>query len=428
MTDYVIGSDNIDGSESEYISTIASKLEEAGNSCETLSVGPGNVQSNGQKDTASGKTAVFIVGGSDGGTYQDMVQGISQGYYNYDLCWFAFTSWIGNEWITEDGLKNKALVRAHDDNFSTDTSGFVGKTAVQYFSEHSEQIKMAYGDDAEALAEMILNGGTSDDEGSSTASTIKDALKELLSYWDGEVECYVRGDTCYVHKIAVPRESCDLELIQGVNIITDSISITDYNPDTTNVLIVHSDIMDDIEYREDKLIWRFGEKPEEMNATKWITVTEEVTDTDTDTDTESSSDTDTDSSSDTDTESEEEETTTETTVQQVACETPEEVYEFADKEWAKIKRENGHTIECKVTGGPQWKAGNWVKLTLPLFDESGYMYIKSASQSIGDAWETSLSLVDYPPGFGEYTPPDTESDDTDTESEDTETESTETTE
>lgn len=440
MTTYVVGCDNINGSEQDYIDRVSAVLEEAGNTIEKRPVGPGYVQGYGKTSASSGKTAVFIVGGSDGGTYQDFVYGIGkQGYYHYDLCWFAFASWTASTWITEDGLKNTPLVRAHDDNFSTDTSGFVGKTAAQYFSENSQYIKMAYGDTPEEVAKMILNGGgeTDDDEGGSSASTIKDALKELLSFWDAEVECYVRGDTVYVHKIPAPSDSCGLELKQGVNIALDSVSVTDYNPNTINVLTVHSEVMEDIVYRNDKLIWRFGEKTAEMDAVKYVTVTEteevEVesssdsdTDSSTDTDTDTDSSTDTESDSDTSTEEDtatETETKTTTKTEEVPCETPEEVKAFAEREWAKIKRDNGHSIECKVLGAPQWKVGSWVKVEIPLFEEDDYMYIKTVSQSQSDSWESSLTLVDYPPGFGEYNA-DTSSDEEEEEEETTDEETT----
>ena len=129
----------------------------------------------------------------------------------------------------------------------------------------------------------------------------------------------------------------------------DSVSITDYNPDTVNVLTVHSTVMEDIVYRNDDLIWRFGEKSMEMDAVKYVTVTEETpsnTDTSTtDTDTETDTSTD-DTTTETDTTTTETETTTK--VEEVPCETPEEVQAFADREWAKIKRNNGHTIELKT--------------------------------------------------------------------------------
>ena len=435
MTTYVVGSDNIDGKEQSYIDTISQILGEAGNTCEKRPVGPGNVQSYGLTSSSSGKTAVFIVGGSDGGTYQDLVQGISRGYYHYDLCWFAFASWAGSDWISEDGLKNKALVRAHDDNFSTDTSGFVGKTAVQYFSENSQYIKMAYGDTPEALAKMILDGGgDSDDDEGSSASTIKEALKELLSYWDGDVECRVEGDTCYVRKIPTPNEEDALELRLGENILVDAITIHDYYPDTTNFLTVNWANGDPIVFRNEKLISRFGEKSEEVEATKKVTVTtteevesdtsdtttEDLTDTTTDSSTDTTTDTSTDTTEDTTTE-----TKTTTKTEEVPVETYDEALDFAENYWHKILRDDGHSLECKIIGTPAWKQGVWVKVYLPIYDIDDFMYISKINHSSaeGDVWTSSLTLVDYPPGFGEYkeeNSDDEESTDDTTEEETTE--------
>ena len=431
MTNYVVGCDNIDGKEQSYIDTISQILEEAGNTIEKRPVGPGYVQGYGKTSASSGKTAVFIVGGSDGGTYQDFVYGIgTQGYYHYDLCWFAFTSWIGNSWITEDGLKNTPLVRAHDDNFSTDVSGFVGKTAVQYFSENSQYIKMAYGDTPEEVAKMILNGGEdSDDEGSS-ASTIKEALKELLSYWDGDVECRVEGDTCYVRKIPTPNEEEALQLRLGENILVDAITIHDYYPDTTNFLTVTWANGDPIVFRNEKLISRFGEKSEEVEATKKVTVTttEEVPVDSTDTTTEDLTDTSTDTSEDTSTDASTEDTTTETETktttktEEVPVETYEEALEFAENYWHKILRDDGHSLECKIIGTPAWKQGMWVKVYLPIYDLDDFMYISKINHSSaeGDVWTSSLTLVDYPPGFGEYKEESTDDEETDEETTDEE--------
>lgn len=201
----------------------------------------------------------------------------------------------------------------------------------------------------------------------------------------------------------------------------DSVSITDYNPDTVNVLTVHSTVMEDIVYRNDDLIWRFGEKSMEMDAVKYVTVTEETpsnTDTST-TDTETDTSTD-DTTTETDTTTTETETTTK--VEEVPCETPEEVQAFADREWAKIKRNNGHTIELKTQSAPQWQTGEWVKVEIPLFDVDDYLYIKSVSQSLSDSTECNLSLTDYPPGFGEYNPDTTDDEEENTEEEEETTE------
>ena len=451
MTTYVVGCDNIDGNEQNYIDRVSTVLEEAGHTVEKRPVGPGYVQNYGKTSASSGKTAVFIVGGSDGGTYQDFVYGIGkQGYYHYDLCWFAFASWTANSWITEEGLKNTPLVRAHDDNFSTSTTGFVGKTAAQYFSENSQYIKMAYGDTPEEVAKMILNGGEdSDNDDGGSASTIKEAIKEVLSYWDAEAQCVVEGDTMYIHRIYDPEEPIIIQKADGStyeeyppilqtkdNIYQDTISITDYNPDTVNVLTVHSEVMEDIVYRNEKLIERFGEKPLELDAVKLVTVTtteevpvEDTTTTDDTTTTETTTDTistDTTTTDDTTTT----ETTTETTTktEEVPCETPEEVESFARREWAKIKRDDGHTIELTTHGWPKWKVGKWVHLYIPEFDEYDPMYITKVSQSDDGESKCQLTLAEYPPGFGELKEETTADEDTEEENTDETTDETTTTE
>ena len=422
MTTYVVGCDDINGSEQEYIDRVSAVLEDAGHTVEKRPVGPGFVQGYGRTSASSGKTAVFIVGGSDGGTYQDFVYGIGkQGYYHYDLCWFAFASWTANSWITEEGLKNTPLVRAHDDNFSTSTTGFVGKTAAQYFSENSQYIKMAYGDSPEELAEMILNGGEESNDDGGSASTIKEAIKEVLAYWDGDAQCVVEGDIMYIHRIYDPDEPIILNKADGTttedyppilqtndNIYQDTISITDYNPDTINILTVHSEVMADIVYRNEKLISRFGEKPAERDAVKLVEVTktEEVSSDDTTTDLTDAStvDTTTTTTDDTTTEDTTEETTTTkttTSIEEVPCETPEEVEAFARREWNKIKREDGHTIELTTHGWPGWKVGRWVHLNIPEFDEYDPMYITKVSQSDDGESKCQLTLADYPPSFGE---------------------------
>ena len=76
---------------------------------------------------------------------------------------------------------------------------------------------------------------------------------------------------------------------------------------------------------------------------------------------------------------------------------------FANIEWAKIKRDDGHTLELKTVGSDTIREGQWCRVYLPSFNLDQYMYITRVSQSDGDSgWECSLSLTDYPPSFGEY--------------------------
>lgn len=403
MSSYVISSDNIDGKEQSYIQACIKKLEAKGHTCENAGVGPNTIQSKGLSSSSTGKIGVFIVGGSDAGMYVDFVTGLKNGYYHYKYMWVVFASNTAttDKWITCSGLANTPLVRAWDDNYSGSNIAAVGKTAKQYFTENKQYINYVCGEkgcDFDSIASKLANGG-SDEEESSSATSIKEALKEVLSPLDGEVECKVINDKVYVNKIPEPEASYTLELLEGINIIHDSISITDYNPDTINKLIVHWNNGADIVYADDMLIDRFGEKVTELDAVKIITVTEVEDDS-----------VDSDSGSD--------ESKTSTSTKEVPVETYDEALNFAKTEWAKIRRKNGHTIECRVSSSPEWRQGEWVRVVIPSFDENGFMYVTNVSQSTSPTGsQCSLTLADYPPSLGE--PKETQEDSEENEEDET---------
>ena len=94
-------------------------------------------------------------------------------------------------------------------------------------------------------------------------------------------------------------------------------------------------------------------------------------------------------------------TTLKSKVTEVPIDNYEEAMDFAKREWNKIKRENGHTLECEVQGSCNWEVGEWCKVYLPSFDIDDYMYVIRVSQSSeGGEWSSNLSLMDYPPGWG----------------------------
>ena len=433
---YYVCCDDINGSEQSYINDVMAALKAKGKEVADGGIGPNKEALRNSK--GSGDTIVFIVGGGAAGcTLASFVKSV-EGTSDHSFAIFGYAGWTSNSHVKEAAARTEKLVKEHDCNFyqSWMPSYYEGHTIYTFCEKYSEYVGVCVSDEsATDLGEKIANGtcgsgGDDDDDEGSSATTIKDALKELLSYWDAEVECYVRGDTVFVNKIPAPDEVCDLTLRQGVNIVSDSIQITDYKPDTVNVLTVHSEVMEDIVYRNEKLIKRFGEKPLELDAVKKVTTTEVVetsstdtstdtTDTTTDTSTDTSTDTTDTSTDDTSTDDATSESTaeTKTVTEEVPCETPEEVYAFANREWAKIKRNDGHTIECTVLGSETWKVGQWVYVNIPLFDEDDYMYITKVSQSDSDGWSCTLTLADYPPGFGEYT--EDSSDDSEEEEEET---------
>ena len=71
-------------------------------------------------------------------------------------------------------------------------------------------------------------------------------------------------------------------------------------------------------------------------------------------------------------------------------------------EWNKCKREDCHEIELSTSGGDEWQQGRWVRVYIPSFNIDGYYYISRVSENTSSSqWKASLTLVDYPPGFGE---------------------------
>lgn len=384
---YYVCADNIDGKENTYINALCDAVKKKGHEAINGGVGPNTVQSHGLSSGASGQIGVFIVGGSDAGMYVDFRDGLKRGYYKYKMMWVVFASNTAttDKWITCNGLANTPLVRAWDDNYSGSSIESVGQTAKAYFDANSQYIKYACGKLGCTFDDVINNflagGGMGSDEGGdSGASTIKEAIKEVMSAWDGEVEAYVRDFKMYIHKIKLPEQDCNLVLSEGLNIESKSINIKDYCPNNTNKLIVHWN-GDDIIIQDNNRIERFGEKVKELDAVKRVLTT---------------------SAPKKDSSDEETTTSADKGYEEVPAETYEEALEFARLEWNRCKREDCHEIELSTAGGAEWQEGLWVRVYIPSFDIDGYYYISRVSENMSPTeWRASLTLVDYPPSFGE---------------------------
>lgn len=428
---YYVCSDRIDGKETSYINAIIKELEAKGKDAVNSGVGPN--KEGVRNNTPAGNTVIFLVGGGAAGcTLASFVKSAEGHDYAHTI--FAYAGWCGNPAVTEARARTDKLVREHDCNFYQPwmPSYYEGHTIFTFCKKYSKYVSVCCSDEsAEDLGKKIASGkcgeGDDSEEGDSSATTIKEAIKEVLSIWDGEVECKTINDTMYINKVPNPAAGEPLLLYEGMNVLDDSVTITDINPDTVNFLTVHWEGGEDIVLRDEKLITRFGEKPLELDAVKKIQVLEEESDSEDSTTTtdvtadtanlepENTSD---DATSVEDTSSDVESSSQKWVTKEVPVETYEEAKNFADLEWNKIRRDDGHSIECKVTSGSEWAYGRWVKVYLPRFNEDCYMYIKSLSSSESDSgWETNLTLVDYPPSFGE---PKDEEEDNEEDSEDTE--------
>lgn len=442
MATVILGCDRNNGNDSACQNAVAKALEKAGNTVEKLGIGPNQFASYSYSNSAKGKIGVFLIA-SGITAIADLYDGNTQFKYAY----FGIRGDLKQPRLSTMDDFNKSPISKdwHGDCISRSCNSLAGKTYPQMNEVTKSKCIAVFGETCEQLGENIVKamGGEistdSSNKGSSSGSTAKDAIQKLLTHWDGEVECYIRGDKVYINKIKEPKSDYHLVLQEGVNILSDSLQITDVNPNTVNILKVKW-TKGTITLKDEELIKRFGPIESEIEAVKKVVKTETVTTTTTTTDTtDTATDTaadvatdttGTETTTDTSTEDTEETTTTETktTVVEEPITTYKEALSFANTEWNKIKRDNGHTIECQVRGSNKWQVGEWVEVIIPSFGENGFMYITRASQSDdGGDWNCNLSLVDYPPGWGKEqlqttTDSETTEDSEDTSSEDTATE------
>lgn len=356
MSSILLGIDlNNKNEDKQTQSQIKKVLEKAGHTVNVIDVGPGNLQKAMGKKTSKGKVAVFIVNGADLQTYKDAYVGMKNGYYHTKYCYFGLQGWISPKTCSCEGAKTAKLRKAHDDYSSASfTSDIVGMTTHEVMEKYKDYISYACGSSVDELANNLVKvmGMESTFTSSNSATSIKEALKDVLSGWDGYVECFIRDDTVHVQKISDPT-TAELSLIESQNVFYDSVSVTSVNPSSVNHLqaAYNGQI---IIIQDESLIKRFGKIGSTVSIPSNI-------------------------------------------------KNIKEAQSFLRREWAKLRRDNGRKLECKTLGDTKWKVGKWCRVYLPSYDIDDYMYITKVSQNEnndGD-WVCSLSLLDYPPSLGE---------------------------
>lgn len=334
-------------------------LEKAGHKVEVLDVGPNFTQTAMGKKTNKGKIAIYMVNGADLQTYKDFAQGIKQGYYHVKYAYFGLQGYINSKTCSCKGAKSAKLKKAHDDASSDSyTKELWGMTTAEVCEKYKAQIAYACGSTREELGnnlvKVIGGGENSSKSKKSTGTSIKEALKKATKKWDGEVEINLRGDTVYVNKIKNPTDS-KLVVNEYDNIIYDSISATDVNPSTINTLILnYKDYQ--LKLSDEALVKRFGVIKKTINAPNSVKKLKAAK-------------------------------------------------AYLNREWNKLRRDNGRQVELKVPGSMKWKTGKWVRTYIPSLFIDDYMYIVKCSHEEDGTnnWLTSLTLVDYPPSFVEET-------------------------
>ena len=265
----VLGCDINQGNDSEVQSYIAKRLEEAGHKVEKLAIAPGPFASysygQGGKQP-EGKVGVYIMADSLV-SVADLAFGGTKFKYGY----FVIRGDLGRPKMdSREDFENNPIGR--DSDCTSICDKIAGKTYKEMNSICKDKCQIVFGTTKEEMADELLKamgGGSSESKKASEGGTIKEALQKLLTHWDGEVECYIRGDYVHVNKVRNPEEYHSSVLQEGANIVNDSVTVTDINPTTVNKLIV-TWTDGTITLTDEKLIERFGEVPKEMEAVKKI--------------------------------------------------------------------------------------------------------------------------------------------------------------
>ena len=281
---------------------------------------------------------------------------------------------------------------------------------------------------------------SSNEEQDKTYMSGWEGLCDLLRPLDAEAMIIQRGDFVIVKKIDMPQYA-KLWAYEGINVVDDSVKITDYTPEIYNTFVIKwgETFENELVFTFDTHKQLFGERKSVMNAEKEVVKSEEDEDKDKDKDKdkedgggldilgmilgsqeeqkkklqEQAKNTDVGDLANADDLTGEDENKPAT--EKVPITTKEEAMRFGLKQVGKAKREDGHTIELKVIGNLNWQMGEWCHVKLPSFNEDCYMFISKCSfeSSPDSEFINSLTLVDYPPSLGKPTGKDKSDESTD---------------
>lgn len=358
MATIVIGVDKNLSPDEDYAfqNAVGDVLEKAGHTVEKLEREPNAFATYSYEGKASGKIGIYLIAA---GTYSiaDFYYGAASGGGSFKYAYFGIRGDLGLRPHNKSEFESSS-VGADADCPSELCAHIAGKTFPEINNQLKDKCQAIFGESGQEMGKNILAamGGevdSSDSNKESTGSSIKEALKKAVSKWDGDVEIRLEDDTVHVRKIPDP-STAKITIDEFNNAFYDSITVTDINKDTTNKLVLKFKDYE-LTIKDDTLIKRFGLNKEKIEAEDDV-------------------------------------------------KTLKEAKAFLQREWNKIRRDDGRQVELKVNGHPRWKTGIWCRVYLPSFFIDDYMYISKTShdEDGSNNWNTSITLVDYPPSFGTY--------------------------
>lgn len=436
MTIYNVASDHSGNGDMACINRVCEILSNAGHTANPLGV---DSNSEGALTSRPG-VGVFIVNGLCIGTVRSCSKDLpGDGKIIFAIPKMLYT---GNVSLP-DGLKTQPLHLVSDGTNWGDGSEINGKTWDEVCGMY-DNIEYVYGETCDDIAQAILDGnfGNGSGGGGSTNSQKEgsimsgwESITDLLKPLDGQAMVVVRGDAVIIKRI-YPPEATRLWIYEGINVVDDSVTVSDYSPEIYNTFVVNwgAEYENQMEVSFTKHKKLFGERKTEVRASYPVPIedapvmsaggaligesTEETQESGDDGDDGgilsylfSSHDKDNGASSvsasdmatnliggdEMSTGTDEENQTAEVPIIDEA-----DAYLFGLAEVGKARRKSGHQIECKVIGSKYWEVGEWAKVYLPTFNENCIMFISKVSHesSADGEWLTSLTLVDYPPSLG----------------------------
>ena len=358
MATIVIGVDKNLSPDEDYAfqNAVGDVLEKAGHTVEKLEREPNAFATYSYEGKASGKIGIYLIAA---GTYSiaDFYYGAASGGGSFKYAYFGIRGDLGLRPHNKSEFESSS-VGADADCPSDLCAHIAGKTFPEINNQLKDKCQAIFGESGQEMGKNILAamGGevdSSDSNKESTGSSIKEALKKAVSKWDGDVEIRLEDDTVHVRKIPDP-STAKITIDEFNNALYDSITVTDINKDTTNKLVLKFKDYE-LTIKDDTLIKRFGVNKEKIEAEDDV-------------------------------------------------KTLKEAKAFLQREWNKIRRDDGRQVELKVNGHPRWKTGIWCRVYLPSYFIDDYMYISKTSndEDGSNNWNTSITLVDYPPSFGTY--------------------------
>lgn len=359
MSTVVVGCDVNNSRDHEVQNTVCKALEKAGHKVEKLPVDSNEFATYdwGERGrNPRGKIGVYIIA--------DGIFSIADRYNNSGGFKYAYFIIRGD--LGRPRMKTRKDFETRPIGADGDCTGICNKLRGKSFVEINKIVKkkcwVVFGRNGKEMADELIKamgGDTStsssssskSNSASSSGSTIKEALKKATSKWDGDVEIRLIGDTVHVNKIKDPTTT-KLVINENDNALYDNINVTDINPGTINHLTCTYKNYD-LTLKDDLLIKRFGKIKKKIACPSSI-------------------------------------------------KSLKEAEAFLQREFNKIRRNDGRSVECKLVGDTKWREGVWVRVFLPSYFIDDYMYISKCShdEDANGPWTASLTLVDYPPSFG----------------------------